>query len=121
MEKPMEGILSNAQPRARITAEISARSGIDEPMIDRVVNRFYAKIRADALLAPILEARIADLEPHLQRILSSGLGASPQVSNSESPGLTASHRARMEEFAIIGSIFTTQESCHDVAGPEYRL
>jgi hemoglobin len=54
--------------RQRIAAEIAARTGIDEPMIDRLVRGFYAKIRSDSLLGPIFEARIHDWESHLQRM-----------------------------------------------------
>lgn len=54
--------------RARIVAEISARTEIDEPMIKRLVHGFYAKVRADPLLGPVFEARIHDWEPHLRRM-----------------------------------------------------
>jgi hemoglobin len=54
--------------RQRITAEIVARTGIDERMIERLVRRFYTKVREDALLAPVFAARIHDWEPHLQRM-----------------------------------------------------
>jgi hemoglobin len=54
--------------RERITAEIVARTGIDEAMIERLVHRFYAKIREDALLAPVFEARIGNWDLHLQRM-----------------------------------------------------
>lgn len=54
--------------RAQIAADIAARTGIDEAMIERLVRRFYDAIREDALLAPIFAARIADWEPHLQRM-----------------------------------------------------
>lgn len=54
--------------RQQMTAEISARTGIDEPMIERLVRNFYAKVRADTLLGPVFEARIHDWEPHLQRM-----------------------------------------------------
>jgi hemoglobin len=54
--------------RQLLTAEIAARTGIDEPMIERLVRSFYAKIRKDALVGPIFEARIRDWEPHLQRM-----------------------------------------------------
>lgn len=54
--------------RENITADIVTRTGIDEPMIDRLVRRFYAKVRDDALLAPVFAARIEDWEPHLQRM-----------------------------------------------------
>ena len=54
--------------REQMIADIAARPGIDEPMIDRLVRRFYAKIRTDALLGPVFDARIRDWEPHLQRM-----------------------------------------------------
>lgn len=54
--------------REQFAAKIAAQTGIDEPMIERLVRSFYAKIREDALLGPIFEARIHDWEPHLQRM-----------------------------------------------------
>ena len=60
--------MDTAERRQKITAEIAARTGIDEPMIERLVRSFYAKIREDELLGPIFEARIRDWEPHLQRM-----------------------------------------------------
>jgi hemoglobin len=63
-----ETALETMERRERITAQIVARTGINEGMIARLVRGFYAKIRGDALLAPIFEARIRDWEPHLQRM-----------------------------------------------------
>ena len=57
-----------AERRAKITAEIMAKTGITEAMIERLVRGFYAKVRRDAVLAPVFEARIADWEPHLKRM-----------------------------------------------------
>jgi hemoglobin len=54
--------------RPEMTAELMARTGLDEAMLDALVRRFYAKVRADDLLAPIFAARIADWEPHLERM-----------------------------------------------------
>jgi hemoglobin len=34
------------------------------------VHRFYAKVRADAELGPIFASRIADWEPHLERMVA---------------------------------------------------
>lgn len=42
--------------------------GVDEAMIERLVHRFYADVRADSLLGPVFEARIADWGPHLERM-----------------------------------------------------
>jgi hemoglobin len=61
-------VVTALERRERITAEIVARTGITEPLIERLVRAFYAKIRADAVLAPIFDARIGDWEPHLQRM-----------------------------------------------------
>jgi hemoglobin len=62
------GSVDTNERRERITAEIFARTGIDEAMIERLVHSFYAKIREDALLAPVFEARIGDWDLHLERM-----------------------------------------------------
>jgi hemoglobin len=54
--------------RPDVTATLMARTGLDEETLRRLVHRFYAKVRADDLLGPIFEARIADWEPHLERM-----------------------------------------------------
>lgn len=54
--------------RAQITAEIIEKTGIDENMIERLVHRFYARVREDALLGPIFGARITDWPRHLERM-----------------------------------------------------
>jgi hemoglobin len=61
---------STPTTRAEITADIQARTGIDEPMIERLVRGFYDRVRADALLGPVFAARIRDWEPHLQRMFA---------------------------------------------------
>ena len=62
--------MTAAERRERITAEIVARTGITEPLIERLVRAFYEKVRTDAVLAPIFEARIQDWEPHLERMFA---------------------------------------------------
>ena len=57
-----------AARRERAIADITLRTGIDEPMIERLVRAFYARIQTDAVLAPIFAARIVDWEPHLARM-----------------------------------------------------
>jgi hemoglobin len=64
----LEDIVQPAQRRESMTAEIVARTGIDEAMIERLVYRFYAKVRDDALLGPVFADRIEDWEPHLRRM-----------------------------------------------------
>ncbi|MFZ2155040.1 MAG: group III truncated hemoglobin [Bradyrhizobium sp.] len=62
--------MTPAERRERITAEIVARTGITEPLIERLVRGFYAKVRSDAVLGPVFEARIRDWEPHLERMFA---------------------------------------------------
>jgi len=54
--------------RAAFTAEVSARTGIDEAMIQRLVHSFYDRVRADEMLGPIFAERIKDWAPHLERM-----------------------------------------------------
>lgn len=54
--------------RAAITAEIQARTGIDEAMIHRLVHGFYDRVRADDVLGPVFAARIREWPPHLERM-----------------------------------------------------
>jgi hemoglobin len=42
--------------------------GVDEAMIDRLVQHFYAQVRLDPMLAPVFEARVGDWEAHLRRM-----------------------------------------------------
>ncbi len=54
--------------RAAFSAEVAERTGIDEALIHRLVHTFYDRVRADALLGPVFEARIQDWVPHLARM-----------------------------------------------------
>jgi hemoglobin len=60
--------MTGAERREAITAGIMERTGITEAMIERLVRGFYTKVRADALLAPIFDAKIGDWEPHLAQM-----------------------------------------------------
>jgi hemoglobin len=62
--------MTAAERREQITAEIVAKTGITEAMIERLVHGFYAKIRADAVLGPVFEASIRDWAPHLSQMCS---------------------------------------------------
>lgn len=42
--------------------------GLDEPRLTRLVNHFYAQVRADPLLGPLFNQAIADWPEHLQRL-----------------------------------------------------
>ncbi len=62
--------LHNAERRARITADIVERTGIDTAMTRRLVTTFYARAREDVLLGPVFGARITDWDAHLTRMCS---------------------------------------------------
>jgi hemoglobin len=65
-----EGIMSGEGRREEITARIATHTGITEGMIEQLVRGFYDKVRADAMLGPVFEAKIADWEPHLQQMFA---------------------------------------------------
>lgn len=54
--------------RAAVVSEIVGRTGIDEAMIERLVHCFYEAVRADSILGPVFEPRIADWGRHLERM-----------------------------------------------------
>lgn len=56
--------------RPEITAALMAGTGLDEILLRRLVHRFYARVRADAVFAPVFEARIADWPAHLERMVA---------------------------------------------------
>jgi hemoglobin len=60
--------MTGAERREQVVADIVARTGINEAMIEQLVRAFYAKVRGDEMLGPIFEARIADWEPHLAQM-----------------------------------------------------
>lgn len=67
--------LPNARPtvssaRPQMTAELMARTGLDEDILATLVYRFYARVRTDEVLGPIFAARIRDWGPHLERMVS---------------------------------------------------
>ncbi|GHF74062.1 group III truncated hemoglobin [Seohaeicola zhoushanensis] len=65
---PEEPDILSARPQ--MTAEIMSRTGLNEAVLTRLVHRFYGKVRADKVLGPIFAARIADWDPHLQRMVA---------------------------------------------------
>jgi hemoglobin len=54
--------------RDLIVADIVARTGIDEAMIERLVRAFYDRARLDPLIGPIFESRVHDWEGHIARM-----------------------------------------------------
>ena len=67
----MGAVTLSDDPESRRQAavrRIEAETGIDEPMIARLVDAFYDRVRADPLLGPVFAARISDWGPHLQQM-----------------------------------------------------
>ena len=60
--------MTGPERREQITADIVARTGITEAMIERLVRNFYDRVRNDEMLGPIFGARISDWEPHLAQM-----------------------------------------------------
>jgi hemoglobin len=57
-----------AARRQAATKRIRAATGIDEAMIDELVETFYARVRDDALLGPVFAERVTDWGPHLAQM-----------------------------------------------------
>ena len=62
----MHAAAARAAARAALAEDIRANTGIDEAMISTLVRTFYTRGRADDLLGPIFEERIADWETHFK-------------------------------------------------------
>ena len=54
--------------RDLIAADIVARTGIDEAMIERLVRAFYERGRRDPLIGPVFESQVHDWEAHIARL-----------------------------------------------------
>jgi hemoglobin len=61
---------SAEERRAAIVTLTQKETGIAEAMIETLIRGFYARVRQDALLAPIFESRISDWEPHLDSMFA---------------------------------------------------
>ncbi|HZZ87763.1 MAG TPA: group III truncated hemoglobin [Caulobacteraceae bacterium] len=57
-----------ADRRARFAETIERETGIDDAMIERLIDGFYADVRADPVLSPIFAAKIAHWPPHLAQM-----------------------------------------------------
>ena len=57
-----------AERRARITADLMEKTGIDDAMIERLVRAFYARVQTDPLIGPIFATRVHDWEAHITKL-----------------------------------------------------
>lgn len=87
------------EARARKACEADAM-GIDDTLISRLVEHFYAGIRAHEMLGPIFERRVANWTPHLARmkdfwasiaIESGRFRGNPMAKHIAIPELTPAH------------------------------
>ncbi|MFN3724111.1 MAG: group III truncated hemoglobin [Paracoccaceae bacterium] len=56
--------------RPAITADLMARTGLDDAMLTRLVHGFYGRVRSDPLLGPVFADRVTDWGPHLERMVA---------------------------------------------------
>ena len=54
--------------RPKMTAALMDRTGLDDGILTTLVVRFYARVRADAVLGPIFKARIGDWAHSLKAV-----------------------------------------------------
>ncbi|HEY1427295.1 MAG TPA: group III truncated hemoglobin [Caulobacteraceae bacterium] len=60
--------MTAADRRSQYAETVTRDTGIDEAMIERLIDGFYADVRADPMLAPIFAAIIEDWTPHLAQM-----------------------------------------------------
>lgn len=64
----IEDAAGAAARREAAVQQLRDETGIDEAMIDALVEGFYARVREDGLIGPIFAARITDWAPHLAQM-----------------------------------------------------
>ena len=64
----IEDAAGAAARREAAVQQLRDETGIDEAMIDALVEDFYARVRDDGLIGPIFAARITDWAPHLAQM-----------------------------------------------------
>jgi len=55
--------------RPAVTADLMARTGLDDAILTRLVHGFYDRVRSDPLLGPVFAARVSDWGPHLEKMV----------------------------------------------------
>lgn len=80
-----------------------AAVGITEPMIEKLVHTFYARVRRDPLIGPIFNAAIDDWDAHLAKLgdfwssvtlMTGRYKGTPMRVHAELPGITREHFLR---------------------------
>jgi len=57
-----------AERRALFAETVERETGVDEALIVRLIDAFYADVRGDPVLSPIFGAVITDWPPHMQQM-----------------------------------------------------
>ncbi len=112
-----------AARRKAATDRIRAETGIDEAMIDRLVETFYGKVRDDALIGPVFAERVEDWDPHLAQMklfwssvaLSTGVYQGRPMPKHRPLPIDATHFDRWLELFEA----TTHEICPPVAAAHF--
>jgi len=68
IDRPHPDRAEAAQRRAEAADKVRTETGIDEVLIDALVERFYERVREDDFIGPIFAARITDWAPHLAQM-----------------------------------------------------
>ena len=55
--------------RPALTADLMARTGLDDAILARLVHGFYDRVRVDPMLGPVFADRITDWGPHLAKMV----------------------------------------------------
>lgn len=112
-----------AARRKAATDRLRAETGIDEAMIDRLVETFYGKVRDDALIGPIFAARVEDWAPHLAQMklfwssvaLSTGVYQGRPMPKHLPLPIDAAHFDRWLDLFEV----TTREICPPIAATHF--
>jgi hemoglobin len=67
MNSPSIPIPETPERRAELSRELSAATGLDDAILERLVRAFYGAAREDAMLGPLF-AHVRDWETHIARI-----------------------------------------------------
>jgi hemoglobin len=104
--------------REEITAQIAADTGITEEMIERLVRAFYAKVRADAVLGPVFEAKISDWEPHLQQMFAFWSSVALMTGRYHGTPMVKHIRLPVDAGHFDRWLALFEETAHEVCPPE---
>ncbi|GAA0216582.1 hemoglobin [Brevundimonas nasdae] len=119
----IEDAAGAAARREAAVQQLRDETGIDEAMIDALVEGFYARVREDGLIGPIFAARIADWAPHLAQMklfwssvaLSTGVYQGRPMPKHLPLPIDARHFDRWLEIFVV----TANELCPPVAAKHF--